>query len=82
MKLSHKENLTWQMRTRKMPRPAIVCRSAQSAEVEDLAADYADFCEHLTDLNIDEIVPLSEFAIWRSQELEDQDWTNPVPSIH
>lgn len=83
MKINYKTNLTPEMLTRKMARPAIVCQSSQSAETEDLHADYADFCTHLIDLGSDEIVPLSEFAIWRDEELKAQDdFTNPIPSIH
>ena len=83
MKISLKTNLTHDMLTRRMPRPAIVCQSSQSAETEDLHADYADFCQHLTDLGSDEIVPLAEFAIWRDAEFQAQEeFTNPIPSIH
>ena len=59
------------------------CKSAQSAEVDDLAADYLDYCQHLKYLLCDEIVPLSEFAIWRQEEFEAQEvFTNPIPSIN
>lgn len=85
MKIDLSRNPTHDMRTRKMASvpQTVICQSAQSAETEDLHADYADFCTHLIDLGSDEIVPLAEFAIWRDQELKAQDeFTNPIPSIH
>mgnify|MGYP001561803927 CR=1 FL=1 len=60
-----------------------VCQSSQSAEVSDLTTDYAEFCNHLRESGNAEIVPLSEFAIWRNQELLANDgWVNPIPSIN
>ena len=54
-----------------------------AAEVADLHADYADFLAHLAELGIDEVPPLTEFAVWRNQEFEARnEWTNPIPSIH
>jgi len=75
MNLDYSKNLTHEMRS--------VCMSEQSAEVNDLTQDYLEFCEHLKDLGNDEIVPLSEFAIWRNQEFEAQDeFTNPIPALN
>ena len=85
MKIDLSRNLTHDMRTRKMASvpQTVVCQSAQSAEVNDLTDDYIDFCQHLRDEGNTEIVPISEFAIWRDQELLDSDgWVNPIPSIN
>tara|TARA_R110002074_G_scaffold94706_1_gene206717 strand:- start:790 stop:1029 length:240 start_codon:yes stop_codon:yes gene_type:complete len=63
--------------------PPTECKSVQSSEVEDLATDYQEFCQHLIDEGNFETVSLMEFAIWRNQEFEAQDdWTNPIPSIN
>ena len=79
MILDYSKNLTPEMATPK----GVACRSPQSAEVLDLARDYEDFCKHLREEGITEIVPLMEFAIWRNQEFEAQDdWTNPIPAIN
>ena len=85
MRIDLSRNLTHDMRTRKMAKvpQTVVCQSAQSAEVNDLTDDYNDFCQHLRDQGITESVPLSEFAIWRNEELLASDgWVNPLPAIN
>ena len=85
MKIDLSRNLTHDMRTRKMASvpQTVVCQSAQSAEVNDLTDDYNDFCKHLRDEGITEIVPISEFAIWRNAEFLSRDeFTNQIPSIN